>query len=83
MRLQGVQNRIRHRSLLYQTEDWRADLFHEQMNKLQQRKEAFICEKEIREADFGPFGIMDKFKALGWEAALECYDNEVKTMYDQ
>ncbi|MFS7911704.1 hypothetical protein Hanom_Chr02g00121201 [Helianthus anomalus] len=23
------------------------------------------------------------FKALGWEAALKCYDNEVKTMYDQ
>uniref|UniRef100_A0A251S9F7 Uncharacterized protein n=1 Tax=Helianthus annuus TaxID=4232 RepID=A0A251S9F7_HELAN len=53
------------------------------MNKLQQQKEAFICEKEIREVDFGPFGITDKFKALGWEAALKCYDNEVKTMYDQ
>ncbi|KAM0067002.1 hypothetical protein Hdeb2414_s0002g00055771 [Helianthus debilis subsp. tardiflorus] len=53
------------------------------MNKLQQWKEAFICEKEIREVDFGPFGITDKFRALGWEAALKCYDNEVKTMYDQ
>ncbi|KAJ0805028.1 hypothetical protein HanPI659440_Chr02g0044971 [Helianthus annuus] len=52
------------------------------MNKLQQRKEAFICEKEIREVDFGPFGITDKFKALGWEADLKCYDNEVKKMYD-
>ncbi|KAF5764990.1 hypothetical protein HanXRQr2_Chr15g0698471 [Helianthus annuus] len=70
-------------SLLEQPEEWRADLFHEQMNKLQQQKEAFICEKEIREVDFGPFGITDKFKALGWEAALKCYDNEVKTMYDQ
>ncbi|KAM0036894.1 hypothetical protein Hdeb2414_s0014g00431761 [Helianthus debilis subsp. tardiflorus] len=53
------------------------------MNSLQQRKKAFICEKEIREIDFGPFGITDKFKALGWEAALKCYDNEVNTMYDQ
>ncbi|MFS8024622.1 hypothetical protein Hanom_Chr16g01465351 [Helianthus anomalus] len=35
-------------SLLDQPEEWRADLFHEKMNKLQQRKEAFICEKEIR-----------------------------------
>ncbi|MFS7929692.1 hypothetical protein Hanom_Chr04g00335531 [Helianthus anomalus] len=53
------------------------------MDKLQQRKEAFICEKEIREVDFRPFGITDKFKALGWEAALKYYDNEVKTIYDE
>ncbi|MFS7989288.1 hypothetical protein Hanom_Chr11g01044931 [Helianthus anomalus] len=53
------------------------------MNSLQQRKEAFICGKEIREADFMPFGITNKFKALGREGALKCYDNEVKTMYDQ
>ncbi|MFS8016202.1 hypothetical protein Hanom_Chr15g01365691 [Helianthus anomalus] len=53
------------------------------MNILQQRKEAFICEKEIRGVDFGPFGITDKFNAFGWEAALKCNDNEVKTMYDQ
>ncbi|KAJ0558066.1 hypothetical protein HanIR_Chr07g0332261 [Helianthus annuus] len=69
-------------SLLDQPEEWREDLFHEQMNKLKQRSEAFICEKEIREVDFGPFGITAKFKALGWEAALKCYDNEVKKMYD-
>ncbi|KAJ0718726.1 hypothetical protein HanLR1_Chr08g0273781 [Helianthus annuus] len=54
-------------SLLEQAEEWRTDLFHEQMNKLQQYKEAFICDKEIREVDFGPFGITDKFKALGWK----------------
>ncbi|MFS7949511.1 hypothetical protein Hanom_Chr06g00572451 [Helianthus anomalus] len=70
-------------SLLEQTEEWRTDLFDDQMNRLQQRKKAFICEKEIREVDFGPFGIIDKFKALGWEAALKCYDNEVKSMYDR
>ncbi|MFS7948647.1 hypothetical protein Hanom_Chr06g00562321 [Helianthus anomalus] len=52
-------------SLLDQPEEWRADLFHEQMNSLQQRKEKFICEKEIWEVDFGPFGITDNFKALG------------------
>ncbi|MFS7987317.1 hypothetical protein Hanom_Chr11g01021071 [Helianthus anomalus] len=40
-------------------------------------------QQEIRELDFGPFGITDKFKALGWEAALKCYDNEIKTMYDE
>ncbi|MFS7988528.1 hypothetical protein Hanom_Chr11g01035931 [Helianthus anomalus] len=28
-------------SLLDQPEEWRADLFHEQMNKLQQRKKGF------------------------------------------
>ncbi|MFS7956136.1 hypothetical protein Hanom_Chr07g00651051 [Helianthus anomalus] len=69
-------------SLLEQPDEWREELFHDQMNKLQQRKEAFTCEKEIREVDFGPFGITDKFKALGWEAAFKCYDNEVKKMYD-
>ncbi|KAJ0682193.1 hypothetical protein HanPI659440_Chr16g0644641 [Helianthus annuus] len=69
-------------SLLDQPVEWQTDLFHEQMNMLQQRKEAFICEKEIREVDFGPFGITDKFKALGWEAALKCYDGEGKNMYD-
>ncbi|MFS7903442.1 hypothetical protein Hanom_Chr01g00024091 [Helianthus anomalus] len=69
-------------SLLEQPKEWREELFHEQMNKLMQMSEAFICEKEIREVDFVPFGITDKFKALGWEAALKCYDNEVKKMYD-
>ncbi|KAF5806424.1 hypothetical protein HanXRQr2_Chr05g0221291 [Helianthus annuus] len=69
-------------SLLDQPVEWREDLFHEQMNKLKQRCEAFICEKEIREADFGQFGITAKFKALGWGAALKCYDGEVKKIYD-
>ncbi|KAJ0716599.1 hypothetical protein HanPI659440_Chr13g0514471 [Helianthus annuus] len=53
-------------SLLDQPAEWREDLFHEQMNKLKQRGEAFICEKEIREVDFGPFGVIAKFNALGW-----------------
>ncbi|MFS7912074.1 hypothetical protein Hanom_Chr02g00125561 [Helianthus anomalus] len=70
-------------SLLEKPEEWRTNLFHDQINRLQQRKEAFICEKEIREVDFGPFRITDKFKALGWESALKCYDNKMKTMYDQ
>ncbi|KAJ0814175.1 hypothetical protein HanRHA438_Chr17g0824981 [Helianthus annuus] len=52
-------------------------------SRLQQHKEAFVCEKEIREVDFGPFGITDKFQALGWEAALKCYDGEVKNLYDR
>ncbi|MFS8029433.1 hypothetical protein Hanom_Chr16g01522271 [Helianthus anomalus] len=70
-------------SLLDQPVEWHTDLFHEQMNKLQQRKEAFICEKDVREVDFRPFGITDKFKALGWEAALKSYDGEVKNLYDR
>ncbi|KAF5785968.1 hypothetical protein HanRHA438_Chr10g0447271 [Helianthus annuus] len=70
-------------SLLDQPIEWQTYLFHEQMNRLQHRKEAFICEKEIIEVDFGPFGIMDKFKALGWEADLKCYDGEMKNLYDR
>ncbi|MFS7944126.1 hypothetical protein Hanom_Chr06g00508411 [Helianthus anomalus] len=69
-------------SLFEQPEEWREELFHDKMNKLQQRNEAFICEKEIQEVDFNPFGITNKFKALGWVAALKCYDNEVKKMYE-
>ncbi|KAJ0434696.1 hypothetical protein HanPI659440_Chr17g0690391 [Helianthus annuus] len=71
------------RSLLDQPVEWQTNLFHEQMNRLQQHKEPFVCEKEIREVDFGPFGITDKFQALGWEAALKCYDGEVKNLYDR
>ncbi|MFS7987466.1 hypothetical protein Hanom_Chr11g01023011 [Helianthus anomalus] len=52
------------------------------MNALTQRKEAFICEKEVRENDFGPFGITEKFKSLGWEGALKCYDGEGNNLYD-
>ncbi|KAF5821273.1 hypothetical protein HanRHA438_Chr01g0012351 [Helianthus annuus] len=52
------------------------------MNDLQQRKKAFICEKDARESDFGPFGITHKFRALGWEAALKSYDGESKNLYD-
>ncbi|KAJ0577962.1 hypothetical protein HanIR_Chr05g0242031 [Helianthus annuus] len=70
-------------SLLDQPAEWREDLFHEQMNNLKQRGETFICEKEIREVDFGPFGITAKFNALGLGAATKCYDGEVKKMYDK
>ncbi|KAJ0434053.1 hypothetical protein HanOQP8_Chr17g0664371 [Helianthus annuus] len=69
-------------SLLDQLSVWQTELFHDQMNDLQQHKEAFICEKEVRECDFGPFGITDKFRALGWEAALKCYDRDSKNLYD-
>ncbi|KAI3821541.1 hypothetical protein L1987_09109 [Smallanthus sonchifolius] len=64
-----------------QPNEWQAELFHDQMNKLTQRKEAFICEKEVHEKDFGPFGVIDKFRTLGWEAALKCYDQEANNLY--
>ncbi|MFS7966402.1 hypothetical protein Hanom_Chr09g00773341 [Helianthus anomalus] len=54
-------------SLLDQPVESHTDLFHDQMNKLQQLKEAIICEKE----------------ALGWGAALKSYDGEVKNLYDR
>ncbi|KAM0057384.1 hypothetical protein Hdeb2414_s0005g00157581 [Helianthus debilis subsp. tardiflorus] len=38
--------------------------------------------KDVREGDFCPFGITDKLKALGWEAALKSYDGESKNLYD-
>ncbi|KAF5789367.1 hypothetical protein HanXRQr2_Chr09g0370391 [Helianthus annuus] len=52
------------------------------MYSLAQCKEAFICEREVKENEFGPFGITDKFKALGWEAALKYYDGEGNNLFD-
>ncbi|KAJ0764271.1 hypothetical protein HanPI659440_Chr08g0290231 [Helianthus annuus] len=69
-------------SLLDQLSEWQTELFHDQMNDFQQRKEAFFCERDVRESNFGPFGITDKFKALGWEPALKSYDRESKNLYD-
>ncbi|KAK1421834.1 hypothetical protein QVD17_24497 [Tagetes erecta] len=68
--------------LTSQHEGWQAELFHDQMNALTQRKDAFICEKEVKGELFELFGIIEKFEALGWEAALRCYDGEVKTLFD-
>ncbi|KAJ0435735.1 hypothetical protein HanIR_Chr17g0896571 [Helianthus annuus] len=31
--------------------------------------------------EFRPFGIIQRFEALGWEAALKCYDGEKMSMY--
>ncbi|KAF5803526.1 hypothetical protein HanRHA438_Chr06g0281381 [Helianthus annuus] len=53
------------------------------MNRLKDRAAMFICEKEVREADFGPFNVIDRFKALGWEAALNCYDNDSKNLFKE
>ncbi|KAJ0765067.1 hypothetical protein HanPI659440_Chr08g0299281 [Helianthus annuus] len=61
-----------------QPEYWQPILFHEQMNKLKDRATVFICEKKVREADFGLFNVIDLFKALGWEAASDCYDRDKK-----
>jgi len=67
--------------LTSQHEDWQDELFHDQMNALTQRKEAFICEKEVKGELFKLFKVIDKFEALGWEAALRCYDGETKAVF--
>jgi len=61
--------------------EWQAILFHDQMKKLQDRGGAFICERDVREVEFGPFKVFDRFRALGWEAALHCYDGNNKFLY--
>ncbi|KAJ0785843.1 hypothetical protein HanOQP8_Chr02g0047971 [Helianthus annuus] len=53
------------------------------MNKLKDRVAAFICEKEVREAEFGQFNVIDRFKTLGWEVALNCYDHDNKNLFKQ
>ncbi|KAF5767902.1 hypothetical protein HanRHA438_Chr14g0641081 [Helianthus annuus] len=51
------------------------------MNTLKDKREGFIYEKEVRERDFGPLNVINKFKALGWEAARQCYDRDDKNLF--
>ncbi|KAJ0624982.1 hypothetical protein HanHA300_Chr00c0013g0682361 [Helianthus annuus] len=51
------------------------------MNRLKNRAAAFICEREVKEVEFGPFNVFAKFRALGWEAALSCYDKDSKNLF--
>ncbi|MFS8015909.1 hypothetical protein Hanom_Chr15g01362261 [Helianthus anomalus] len=51
------------------------------MNKLKDKPTAFICKKEVREVDFGSFNVISRFKTLGWEAALNCYNKDSKNLF--
>ncbi|KAJ0525061.1 hypothetical protein HanHA300_Chr09g0307691 [Helianthus annuus] len=61
--------------------DLQVQFFNEKIKGIGDRKEAFICEREITDHEFRPFGIIQRFEALGWEAALKCYDGEKTSMY--
>ncbi|KAM0062377.1 hypothetical protein Hdeb2414_s0004g00147451 [Helianthus debilis subsp. tardiflorus] len=64
-----------------QPEEWQPTLFNDRMNRLKDKATAFICEREVREMEFGPFNVFAKFRALGWEAALNCYDKDNKNLF--
>ncbi|KAJ0939568.1 hypothetical protein HanRHA438_Chr02g0062591 [Helianthus annuus] len=51
------------------------------MNKLKNKAAAFICEKEVDEPQFGQFGVFAKFRALGWEGALKCFDKDKSNLF--
>ncbi|KAJ0614992.1 hypothetical protein HanIR_Chr02g0068911 [Helianthus annuus] len=51
------------------------------MNLLKDKAAAFICEREVREVEFGPFNVFARFCALGWEAALSCYEKDNKNLF--
>ena len=59
--------------------EWQAELFMDKMATLNNRLHGFMCEEEVDDPVFEIFGTIDKFKALGWEAALKCYDDETNT----
>ncbi|MFS7999702.1 hypothetical protein Hanom_Chr12g01169541 [Helianthus anomalus] len=59
--------------------DLQVQFFNEKIKGICDRKEAFICEREITDHEFRPFGIIQRFEALVWEAALKCYDGECET----
>ncbi|KAJ0715010.1 hypothetical protein HanPI659440_Chr13g0495961 [Helianthus annuus] len=64
-----------------QAEEWQPTLYHDSMNKLKNKAAAFICEREVNEVQFGQFGVFDKFRALGWEGALSCYDKDKSNLF--
>ncbi|KAJ0430876.1 hypothetical protein HanHA300_Chr17g0674071 [Helianthus annuus] len=64
-----------------QPDEWQPTLFHDSMNRLKNKAAAFICEREVREVEFGPFNVFAQFSALGWEAALYCYDKDSKYLF--
>ncbi|KAJ0927778.1 hypothetical protein HanRHA438_Chr04g0186771 [Helianthus annuus] len=64
-----------------QPEEWQPTLFYDRMNRLKNKAAAFICEREVREVEFGSFNVFARFRALGWEAALSCYDKDNKNLF--
>ncbi|MFS7952338.1 hypothetical protein Hanom_Chr07g00605791 [Helianthus anomalus] len=61
--------------------EWQPTLFNDRMNHLKDKEVAFICEKVVREVEFGPFNVFPRFRALGWEAALNCYDKDNNNLF--
>ncbi|KAJ0623272.1 hypothetical protein HanIR_Chr01g0029991 [Helianthus annuus] len=64
-----------------QPEEWQPTLYHDRMNRLKNKAAAFICEREVREVEFCQFGVFDKFRALGWESALSCFDKDKSNLF--
>ncbi|KAM0021975.1 hypothetical protein Hdeb2414_s0023g00623311 [Helianthus debilis subsp. tardiflorus] len=64
-----------------QPKEWQPTLFNDRMNRFKDKAAAFICEREVREVEFGPFNVFYKFRALGWEATLNCYDKDNKNLF--
>ncbi|KAJ0808865.1 hypothetical protein HanPI659440_Chr01g0008141 [Helianthus annuus] len=62
--------------------EWQPTLFNDRMNHLKDKAATFICEKELKEVDFGPFNVFSRFRALGWEEALNCYDRDNKNLFN-
>ena len=38
---------------------WQSQLFKDKMNTLRDKREAFVCEKEVRDKGFEPFGVFE------------------------
>ncbi|KAL9995103.1 hypothetical protein Hdeb2414_s0023g00623651 [Helianthus debilis subsp. tardiflorus] len=64
-----------------QPEEWQPTLFIDRMNRLKDKAVAFICEREVRVVEFGPFNVFARFRALGWEATLNCYNKDNKNLF--
>ncbi|KAM0070768.1 hypothetical protein Hdeb2414_s0001g00017041 [Helianthus debilis subsp. tardiflorus] len=67
--------------LYEQPEEWQPTLYHDSINQLKNKAATFICEREVREVEFGPFNAFAQFRALGWESALSFYDKDSKNLF--
>ncbi|MFS8004773.1 hypothetical protein Hanom_Chr13g01229701 [Helianthus anomalus] len=61
--------------------EWQPTLFNDRMDRLKDKAASFICEKEVKEVEFGSFNVFARFRALGWEAALNCYDRDNMNLF--
>jgi len=61
--------------------EFHVDLFEKKMNKNTIFEKGFLYERVVDMDEFRDIGILQKFEALGWEGALNCYVGVTEKRY--